>query len=47
MELKEKYKEAWQEVMDNPIGRLWNTMEEGRKEEILIGITNNMRLKDE
>lgn len=47
MELKEKYKEAWEEVMNNPIKNLWNTMEEDRKEEILIGITNNMRLKDE
>lgn len=47
MQLKEKYQEAWKEVMNNPISSLWDNMEEDRKEEILIGITNNMRLNND
>ncbi len=47
MELKDKYIKAWEEVKNNPIGRMWNTMDEAMKEEILIGITNNMRLEDD
>ena len=44
-QLKQKYPEAYQEVMSNPISLLWNSMEQDRKEEILIGITKNLEMK--
>ncbi len=43
MELKEKYPEAWNEVMNNPIKYLWDNMEDDRKEEILYNITKNLK----
>ncbi len=44
-QLKEKYPKAWAEVMSNPLSMLWSTMENDKKEEILIGITKNLELK--
>ena len=43
--LKQKYPEAYEEVVRSPIWNLWSTMGEDRKEEVLKGITWNQGAK--